>query len=139
MVISAQTGNWFLKTGYTGNENRKLEFGFIFLYFSYIQSLTIRTLPYHGQFCSIITLGPTGSARIVRGKLFRTVTVKCCICKTWAVLSQYLRSKVPNFYKQQNIINYKTSYKTFLIHICSLQYAALIIHITNAHISTRIT
>ena len=28
------------------------------------------------QFCKINTLGPTGPARIVRGKLFRSVTVK---------------------------------------------------------------
>ena len=55
---------------FTGNENRKWEYGLVFLdfrpyYLAHIKSLTIRALPYH---VSVFV--------IVRGKLFRSLTVK---------------------------------------------------------------
>ena len=57
--------------GYTGNENRKLKFGLIFLDFRPY------TIAHHSDIAlsHVSILGPTGPARIVRGRLFRGVTV----------------------------------------------------------------
>ena len=76
-MISAQTRSWFLKTGYTGNENPKSEFGSIFL------DCRAYTIAHQSDvslsrvsIAKSISLGPTGPARTVRGKRFRSVTAK---------------------------------------------------------------